>query len=94
MTTFKLGRLTIDAVGYGVFGNAILGIKESGKSYLATEMAEHLFDAGIPFVAFDPIGVWRFLRIISGRLRGRDTRPSQARPGVASEQHSESLLRE
>ncbi|MBS0251475.1 MAG: ATP-binding protein, partial [Proteobacteria bacterium] len=44
-------------------GNAILGIRDSGKSYTAIKMAEMLFDAGIPFVAFDPIGRWRFLRV-------------------------------
>lgn len=63
MTTFKLGKLSIDAVGYGISGNAVLGIKDSGKTYTATFIAEHLFDAGIPFVAFDPIGVWRFLQV-------------------------------
>lgn len=44
-------------------GNAILGIRDSGKSYTAVAIAERFFDAGIPFVAFDPIGRWRFLRV-------------------------------
>lgn len=44
-------------------GNAILGIRDSGKSYTAIAVAERLYDAGIPFVAFDPIGRWRFLRV-------------------------------
>ena len=44
-------------------GNAILGIRDSGKSYTAIKIAEAFFDAGIPFVAFDPIGRWRFLRV-------------------------------
>lgn len=44
-------------------GNAILGIRDSGKSYTAIKIAEMFFDAGIPFVAFDPIGRWRFLRV-------------------------------
>lgn len=48
---------------YGSQGNAILGIRDSGKSYTAIKIAEKLFDAGIPFVAFDPIGRWRFLRV-------------------------------
>lgn len=63
MTTFKLGKLAIDAVAYGVSGNAILGIKDSGKTYTATFVAERLFEAGIPFITFDPIGVWRFMRV-------------------------------
>jgi hypothetical protein len=50
-------------------GNAILGIRDSGKSYTAIKIAEIFFDAGIPFVAFDPIGRWRFLRV-PGNGRG------------------------
>lgn len=44
-------------------GNAILGIRDSGKSYTAIKIAEMMYDAGIPFVAFDPIGRWRFMRV-------------------------------
>lgn len=44
-------------------GNAILGIRDSGKSYTAVALAERMYDAGIPFVAFDPIGRWRFIRV-------------------------------
>lgn len=44
-------------------GNAILGIRDSGKSYTAIKIAEMFFEAGIPFVAFDPIGRWRFMRV-------------------------------
>lgn len=61
--TFDFGGVPIDPVEYAVHGSAILGIRASGKSYTATALAEHLFDAGIPFVAFDPIGVWRYLRV-------------------------------
>jgi len=60
---FPLGPLTIDAVEFASQGNAILGIRDSGKTYTATLLAERLFDAGIPFFAFDPIGVWRYLRV-------------------------------
>ncbi len=44
-------------------GNAVLGIRDSGKSYTAVGIAERFHDAGIPFVSFDPIGKWRFLRV-------------------------------
>jgi hypothetical protein len=44
-------------------GNAVLGIRDSGKSYTAVGLAERFHDAQIPFVAFDPIGKWRFLRM-------------------------------
>lgn len=67
--TFKLGDLTIDAAAYGSQGNAILGIRDSGKTYTATEIAEKLFEAGIPFITFDPTGVWRWLRV-PGKGRG------------------------
>ena len=66
---FKLGAVTIDAQAYGSQGNAILGIRDSGKTYTATEIAEHLFECGIPFITFDPTGVWRFLRV-PGKGRG------------------------
>lgn len=67
--TFNLGGLTIDSSAFGSQGNAILGIRDSGKTYTATLLAEKLFEAGIPFVAFDPIGVWRFLKV-PGKGRG------------------------
>jgi DNA helicase HerA-like ATPase len=48
---------------YASQGNAILGIRDSGKSYTATYIAERLLDARIPFIAFDPIGIWRYLKV-------------------------------
>ncbi|MHC2250947.1 hypothetical protein ACVILK_000639 [Bradyrhizobium embrapense] len=60
---FSLGKLRIDAAAYGSQGNAVLGIRDSGKTYTATEIAEKLFEAGVPFTTFDPTGVWRFLRV-------------------------------
>lgn len=56
-------NFSIDPIEYGSQGNAILGIRDSGKTYTATAIAEKLFDSGIPFIAFDPIGVWRNLKI-------------------------------
>lgn len=69
-TAIQFGPLSIDPVDLGIQGNAVLGIKDSGKTYTATLFAERLFDAGIPFIAFDPIGIWRFLRV-PGKGRGR-----------------------
>jgi hypothetical protein len=57
-----LGAVKISVSDYASQGNAILGIRDSGKSYTATAVAEQLMTAGIPIVAFDPIGVWRNLR--------------------------------
>jgi uncharacterized protein len=69
MTDFKFGAVKIDPIAYGSQGSAILGIRDSGKTYTGTELAERVFEAGIPFTAFDPIGVWRFLRV-PGHGRG------------------------
>lgn len=55
--------LKIDPQSYASQGAAVLGIRDSGKSFTATKIAEELFDAGVPFVALDPIGLWRFLRV-------------------------------
>lgn len=59
----RLGPLEIAACEYAIQGNAILGIKDSGKSYASMFLAERLMDAGVPIIAFDPIGVWRFLQV-------------------------------
>jgi len=48
---------------FAVQGNAILGTRGSGKTYSATYLAEQLLEAEIPFVTFDPIGVWHNLKI-------------------------------
>ncbi len=50
---------------YAIQGNGILGIRGSGKSWTGKVMAENLLDAGIPFIAFDPIGVWRHMKLPS-----------------------------
>jgi hypothetical protein len=59
----KLAKnFSINSTTYASQGNAVLGIRDSGKTYTATAIAEKLLDDGIPFVAFDPIGVWRYLK--------------------------------
>jgi len=64
-----LGQIKIPITEYASQGNAILGIRDSGKSYTATFIAERLLDAGVPFVAFDPIGIWKYLRV-AGKKAG------------------------
>jgi hypothetical protein len=71
LSKIELGSLKIDPVQLGSQGNAILGIRDSGKSYTATYLAERLFEADIPFIAFDPIGIWRFLRVPGGQRGGK-----------------------
>lgn len=56
-------NLHIEPIEYASQGNAILGIRDSGKTYTATYLAEQLFKSEIPFIAFDPIGVWRSLKV-------------------------------
>lgn len=69
MAEINLGKVKIPASDYAAQGNAILGIRESGKTYTATYLAEQLLEAGIPFIAFDPIGVWKYLRV-AGKGQG------------------------
>ena len=63
MKTFSIPPVEIPIAEFASQGNAILGIKSSGKTYGATCIAEKLMDAGIPIIAFDPIGVWRNLKV-------------------------------
>ena len=53
----------IDAIDYASQGNAILGIRDSGKSYTASKIAEELLDANIPCIIYDPVGTWRYLKV-------------------------------
>lgn len=59
----NIGPIELDEAEFASQGSAVLGIRDSGKTYTATLIAERMIEAGIPIVAFDPIGVWRFLRI-------------------------------
>ena len=63
MKNIDLGKISIPLDHYASQGNAILGIRGSGKSYTGSYLAERLLDAGVPIVAFDPIGIWRYLRV-------------------------------
>jgi hypothetical protein len=62
-STIQFGSFAMPITEFASQGNAILGIRDSGKSYTATFLVEKLLDYGIPFVAFDPIGVWRYLKV-------------------------------
>lgn len=63
MKTIRIGSLSIPITQFASNGNAVLGIRDSGKTYSATYLAEQLYGAGVPFIAFDPSGVWKFLRV-------------------------------
>lgn len=69
--TIQLSKdYSIPANSYATQGNAILGIRDSGKTYTATKAAEELMDAGIPIIVFDPIGIWKNLKIGTGKHKG------------------------
>lgn len=60
----------LPAIDYAGQGNGILGIRDSGKSYTAMKAGEQMFEAAIPFIAFDPVGVWKNLKIGIGKHKG------------------------
>ena len=47
----KIGKIQIDDIDLASQGNAILGIRDSEKTYTATWVAEQLLEVGIPFIA-------------------------------------------
>lgn len=55
---------------YVTQANAILGIRDSGKSYTAMKIAEELMTGGIPIIAFDPVGIWKGLKMGVGKHPG------------------------
>lgn len=55
-------NFTMEAIDYANQGNSLIGIRGSGKTYGAMQVAEQLLDNGIPIIAFDPTGVWQNLR--------------------------------
>lgn len=69
MKSIKLGNVLIPLLQYASQGNAVLGIRDSGKSYTSTYIGEQLHENGIPFITFDPSGVWKFLRV-AGKGKG------------------------
>lgn len=60
----------IPAKDFANQANAILGIKKAGKSYTAMLAAEQLMDCNIPIIAFDPIGIWKYLKVGVGKHKG------------------------
>ena len=62
--------LPIDAVTQTL---AAIGRKGSGKTYLATMIAEQMLDAGSQVIAIDPVGNWWGLRVGSdGKSKGKE----------------------
>jgi hypothetical protein len=63
MKQISIGSVSIPLDSYTVGGTALLGIRESGKTYTAKGIAEQLLDFKVPIIVFDAIGVWRFLKV-------------------------------
>ena len=55
-------NFSMAAIDYANQGNSLIGIRGSGKTYGAMQVAEQLLENGIPIIAFDPTGVWQHLR--------------------------------
>lgn len=63
MNYINIGTVRIPLDAYAVGGTAILGIRESGKTYTAKGIAEQLLEYRVPIVVFDAIGVWRYIKV-------------------------------
>lgn len=70
MKQIQIGDARIPLDSYTIGGTAILGIREAGKTFTAKSIAEQLLDCGVPIIAFDAIGVWRYLKVAGPNGRG------------------------
>lgn len=57
-----IGSVELPLQDFVVARTGILGITKSGKSYGAKGIAEQLLDHGVPFIVFDAIGIWHWIR--------------------------------
>lgn len=67
----KIGTVAMPLNDFVVSRNAILGITKSGKTFTAKGVAEQLMELGVPIIVFDAIGMWRFLKVPSGKHGGK-----------------------
>lgn len=56
-------NFSMPAVDYAGQGNAILGIRDAGKTYTALKAAEELLKNKIPIICYDPVGIWKNLKV-------------------------------
>jgi hypothetical protein len=63
-------NFSISGSDYANQANAILGIREAGKTYTAMKAAEELLECDIPIIVFDPVGIWKNLKIGVGKHKG------------------------
>jgi hypothetical protein len=67
----EIGSVKMPLNDFVISRNAILGITKSGKTYCAKGVAEQLLERKIPIIVFDAIGVWRYLKVPSGKTGGK-----------------------
>lgn len=61
--SIHVGDVSIPLDSYVVGGSALLGIRNSGKTYAAKGIAEQLLDYDVMPIIFDPVGRWRYLKL-------------------------------
>lgn len=57
-----IGSVEMPLTDYAISGTAILGIRDSGKTVTGKGIAEQMLEAGIPWIVFDAVGKWRWLK--------------------------------
>lgn len=67
----EIGSVKIPLLDYAVSCNAILGIRDSGKTVTAKGIAEQLLDYEIPIIVFDAVGKWRWMKVPGSGPRAR-----------------------
>lgn len=93
MTTanIHIGSVKVPLLDYAVSCNAILGIRDSGKTVTAKGIAEQLLDHDIPIVVFDAVGKWRWMKVPGPGPRERGYKVVVAggrKPDLALNSHS------
>jgi hypothetical protein len=66
-----IGDVSIPLENYATSGNAVLGIKESGKTVLSKGISEQLIEYGVMPIIFDAIGVWRHMKTAGDGPNGK-----------------------
>lgn len=89
--TINIGKVKVPLLDYAVSCNAILGIRDSGKTVTAKGIAEQLLDHNIPIIVFDAVGKWRWMKVPGPGAHGRGYKVVVAggrKPDLALNPHS------
>ena len=70
--TIRIGDVKLPLADFVISATGVLGIRKSGKTYLAKGIVEQLLSAPtpVPVVVFDAIGVWRTMKFAAPGGRG------------------------